>query len=99
MVAAYFGIRFEGIELRIEGIDGFWHCGGRLRGAELPENADNRRLQKQLTVIMAGYAAQSLLAPTNGSLSPSSSSRMIETSPLPSMSCARCDRLSAIHAS
>jgi hypothetical protein len=66
IVAAHFGIRFEGVELRVEAIDGFWHCSGRIRGAELAENADNRRLQMQLTVIMAGYGAQSLLAPTNG---------------------------------
>jgi hypothetical protein len=66
IVATHFGIRFEGVELRVEAIDGYWHCGGRIRGAELPENADNRRLQMQLTVIMAGYGAQSLLAPTNG---------------------------------
>lgn len=65
-VATHFGIRFEGVELRVEAIDGFWHCGGRIRGAELPDNADNSRLQMQLTVIMAGYGAQSLLAPTNG---------------------------------
>ena len=65
IVATHFGIRFEGVELRVEAIDGFWHCGGRMRGAELPETADNRRLQMQLTVIMAGYGAQSLLAQTN----------------------------------
>lgn len=66
IVAIHFGIRFEGVELRVQVIDGFVHCGGRLKGSELPEDADNRRLQKELTVVMAGYAAQSLLAPTNG---------------------------------
>lgn len=66
IAATHLGIRFEGVELRVEAIDGFWHCGGRLRGAELPDIADNRRLHAQLTVIMAGYASQSLLAPVTG---------------------------------
>jgi hypothetical protein len=63
IAAIHLGVRFEGVELRIDAIDGFWHCGGRLRGAELPDVADNRRLWAQLIVIMGGYAAESLLAP------------------------------------
>jgi hypothetical protein len=66
IAAIHLGISFEAVELRVEAIDGFWHCGGRLRAAELPEMADNRRLRAQLIVIMAGYAAQSLLAPPSG---------------------------------
>lgn len=66
IVAVHFGIRFEAVELLVEVVDGLCYCGGRLKGADLPEDADNRRLKKELTVIMAGYAAQSLLAPTNG---------------------------------
>ena len=62
IAAIHLGIPFEGVELRIDAIDGFWHCGGRLRGAELPETADNKRLWAQLIVIMAGYGAQSLVA-------------------------------------
>jgi hypothetical protein len=58
--ALHLGIRFEAVELRIRGIDGFWHCDGRLRGAELPEGADDKRLWAQLIVVMAGYAALSL---------------------------------------
>ncbi len=66
IAAIHLGIPFEGVELRIDAIDGFWHCSGRLRGTELPETADNRRLWAQLIVIMAGYAAESLLAPSTG---------------------------------
>ena len=62
IAAIHLGIPFEGVELRIDLIDGLWHCGGRLRGTELPETADNQRLWAQLIVIMGGYAAQSLLA-------------------------------------
>jgi hypothetical protein len=66
IAAIHFGIPFEGVELRIDAVDDFWHCGGTLRGAELPEMADNPRLRAQLIVIMAGYAAQSLLSPSTG---------------------------------
>ena len=66
IAAIHLGIPFEGVELRIDAIDGYWHCSGRLRGTELPEIADNRRLWAQLIVIMAGYAAESLLAPSIG---------------------------------
>jgi hypothetical protein len=66
IAAMHLGIRFEAVELRIDAVDGFWQCGGRLRGAELPDTADNRRLWAQLIVIMAGYAAVSLLAPSTG---------------------------------
>jgi hypothetical protein len=66
IAAIHLGIPFEGLELQVDAIDGFWHCGGRLWGAELPELADNRRLWAQLIVIMAGYAAESLLTPSNG---------------------------------
>ena len=66
VAAIHLGIPFEGVELRIDAIDGFWHCRGRLRGTELPEIADNRRLWAQLIVIMAGYAAESLLAASTG---------------------------------
>jgi hypothetical protein len=66
IAAIHLGIPFEGVELRIDASDGFWHCGGRLRGTELPEIADNRRLRAQLIVIMAGYAAESLLAQSTG---------------------------------
>jgi hypothetical protein len=66
IAAIHFGIPFEGVELRIDAIHGFWHCGGRLRGTELPEMADNRRLWAQLIVIMAGYAAESLLTLSPG---------------------------------
>lgn len=66
IAAIQLGIPFEGVELRIDAINGSWHCGGRLRGTELPEIADNRRLLAQLIVIMAGYAAESLLAPSTG---------------------------------
>jgi hypothetical protein len=60
VAALHLGVRFEAVELRIRGINGFWHCDGRLRGAELPDDADNRRLWPQLIVVMAGYAALSL---------------------------------------
>ena len=53
-------IPFEGIELRIDAADGHWYCGGRLKGAELPDLADNERLWAQLIVIMAGYAGTSV---------------------------------------
>jgi hypothetical protein len=66
IAAIQLGVPFEGVELRIEAIDGFWHCGGRLRGTELPEMVDNRRLWAQLVIIVAGYAAESLLAPSTG---------------------------------
>jgi hypothetical protein len=66
IAAIHLGIPFEGVELRIDAIEGFWHCGGRLRGTELPEMADNGRLWAQLIIIMAGYAAESLLAPSTG---------------------------------
>jgi len=66
IAALHLGIRFEGVELRLDAVDGYWHCGGRLRGAELPEMADNRRLEAQLVVILAGDAAESLFATSTG---------------------------------
>lgn len=60
VAAVQLGIRFQAVEMKIEEIHGSWHCGGRLRGAELPEFADSRRLWAQLTVVMSGYAAESV---------------------------------------
>lgn len=66
ITAVHFGIRFQAVEMRVELIDGFWHCGGRLRGAELPESANRERLWAELVVIMSGYAAVSLLKASSG---------------------------------
>ena len=61
VAALHFGVRFEAVELNVWAKDGNWYCNGRLRGAPLPEHADNRRLWAQLVVVMAGYAAVSLI--------------------------------------
>jgi len=63
VAALHLGVQFEAVELKIEGFNGMWYCGGRLKGAQLPEKADNQRLWTQLVVIMAGYASVSLLSP------------------------------------
>jgi hypothetical protein len=63
IVAVHCGVPYSAVEMKIEAINGSWHCGGRLRGAEMPELADNARHWVQLTVIMAGYAAESLYEP------------------------------------
>lgn len=66
IAAVHLGIRFEAVELRVDLIEGYWHCGGRLRGAETSETTDQQRLWSELVVIMAGYAAVSLLKPSQG---------------------------------
>lgn len=66
IAAVYLGIRFQAVELRVDLIDGFWHCGGRLRAAESSEPTDKHGLWSELVVIMAGYAAVSLLKPSQG---------------------------------
>jgi hypothetical protein len=66
IAAVHLGIRFQAVELRVDLIEGFWHCGGRLRGAETSEPTDQQRLWSELVVIMAGYAAVSLLKPSQG---------------------------------
>lgn len=66
IAAVHLGVRFQAVELRVDLIDGYVHCGGRLRGAETSETTDNQRLWSELVVIMAGYAAVSLLKPSQG---------------------------------
>jgi hypothetical protein len=66
IAAVHLGIRFQAVELRVGLVEGFWHCSGRLRGAETSEPSDKQRLWSELVVIMAGYAAVSLLKPSPG---------------------------------
>ena len=61
IVATVLNVRFESVEHRVDVLGESFVCGGALRGADLPEGADNERLRKQLLVVVAGFAAQSFI--------------------------------------